>query len=53
MLHILDDFLVKELSERECLNKLDQFKAVCHQTGIPLAADKTDSQSTTLTFAGI
>ena len=53
MLRILADFLVMELTEGECPNKLDRFRVGCYQLGIALAADKTEGSSTILTFAGI
>lgn len=53
MLHILDDFLIIETSHGQCKEHLNNFIHLCSEVGIPLAAEKTEGPSTTLTFAGI
>ena len=53
MLHILDDFLFINQDHQSCQNDLNSFMQICHRLGVPLAGEKTEGPSTTLTFAGI
>ena len=42
MLHILDDFLIIEKTERNCKRQLQQFKMLCSElhVGVPLSPEK-------------
>ena len=53
-LHYLDDFLLlAPASSVACLSNLDIVKDVCLQLGIPLAIEKLEGPSQSLTFLGI
>lgn len=54
LLHYLDDFLTMgPPSSTTCAENLTTIKEVCLQLGIPLAVDKVEGPSTSLTFLGI
>ena len=54
ILHYLDDFLIlAPPSSDTCLNNLNTVKEVCSQLGIPLALEKLEGPSQSLTFLGI
>ena len=52
-LHMIDDFLFITESQQQCEGALDTFMALCHDIGIPLAADKTTAPSPQIVFLGI
>lgn len=53
-LHYIDDFLTAGLpTSSECGLNLTLLKATCDKLGIPLAAQKIEGPTTTLTFLGI
>ena len=52
MAHILDDFLVVDLSEKACADSLNSFTRMCTQIGIPISPEKTFLPSKKLTFLG-
>jgi hypothetical protein len=51
--HVLDDFAFCAATAQECQEMLDTFQALCRQLGIPLAAEKTEGPTQTITFLGI
>jgi len=54
ILHYLDDFLIMGLpASSKCLENLNIIKGVCVQLGIPLALEKLEGPSQSLTFLGI
>lgn len=54
IMHYLDDFLTfGHPSSAECQNNLDTIMHTCSSLGVPLAAEKIEGPSTTLTFLGI
>ena len=54
ILHYLDDFLIlAPPSSNTCLTNLNTVKEVCSQLGIPLALEKLEGPSQSLTFLGI
>ena len=54
IMHYLDDFLtLSNPGSQECQNNLDIIKHTCNSLGVPLAAEKVEGPSTTLTFLGI
>ena len=54
IMHYLDDFLtLGHPGSQECQNNLDIIKHTCNSLGVPLAAEKLEGPSTTLTFLGI
>ena len=54
VLHYLDDFLTLGFpSTTTCVENLTTIKEVCLQLGIPLALDKVEGLSKSLTFLGI
>ena len=54
ILHYLDDFLIlAPPSSDTCLNNLNTVKEVCSQLGIPLALEKLEGPSQSLTFLSI
>ena len=53
-LHYLDDFLTMgPASSTLCQKNLSMFQQVCDELGIPLATEKIEGPSTSLTFLGI
>ena len=53
-LHYLDDFLtIGPASSTLCQENLSTFQEVCRELGIPLAVEKVEGPSTSLTFLGI
>ena len=53
-LHYLDDFLTMGLASSTLYQEnLDTFQQVCEELGIPLATEKINGPSTSLTFLGI
>ena len=53
-MHYLDDFLLLGPSDSPtCQRNLDTFMQVCSELGIPLATEKLEGPSTSLTFLGI
>ena len=53
-MHYLDDFLMLGPSDSlTCQHNLDTFMQVCCELGIPLATQKLEGPSTSLTFLGI
>ena len=53
-LHYLDDFLlVGPPASNQCSKYLEEVKSTCTRLGIPLAIEKAEGPSTTLTFLGI
>ena len=54
LLHYLDDFLTigPPMSSR-CQQNLDTIKRVCTQLGVPLAVEKVEGPTTSLSFLGI
>jgi len=54
ILHYLDDFLtLAPPDSTTCQRNLDIIKSVCHYLGVPLAVEKVEGPSTSLTFLGI
>ena len=54
LMHYLDDFLTLGPSEYPtCLHNLETIKGVCHHLGVPLALEKVEAPSQSLTFLGI
>ena len=53
LIHLLDDFLLIQLTEDQCSLSLRLFLDLCDFLGIPLAPEKTFGPSTILTFAGV
>ena len=54
ILHYLDDFLIMgPPTSSKCLENLNIIKEVCLQLGIPLALEKLEGPSQSLTFLGI
>ena len=54
LLHYLDDFLTMgSASSTACQQNLITFQYICHELGIPLAIEKVEGPSTSLTFLGI
>ena len=56
VLHYLDDFLIMtppSSASHVCLDKLNTIMEVCSQLGIPLAMEKLEGPSQSLTFLGI
>ena len=54
VVHYLDDFLfVGSPGTDECQRALSITLATCEELGVPLAAEKTDGPSTSLSFLGI
>ena len=52
--HYLDDYLtLAPSSSINCQGNLDIIKAVCFHLGVPLATEKVEGPSTSLTFLGI
>lgn len=53
-LHYLDDFLLLGPPDSPvCAEALHIFQALCEELGVPIAEEKTEGPSTTLTFLGI
>ena len=53
-LHYLDDFLIMGPPDSQvCADALRTFLALCEELGVPVAEEKTEGPSTTLTFLGI
>ena len=53
-MHYLDDFLLVGPPDSSiCQHNLDIFTQVCKELGIPLATEKVEDPSTSLTFLGI
>ena len=53
-LHYLDDFLIMGPPDSQvCADALCTFLALCEELGVPVAEEKTEGPSTTLTFLGI
>ena len=53
-LHYLDDYLfLGAPTSQECAHNLQTALQVCHQLGVPVAAQKTEGPTTCLTFLGI
>jgi len=54
VLHYLDDFLTMGAPDApSCLHNLQVIKGVCQHLGIPLAVEKVEGPSNSLTFLGI
>jgi len=53
MLHILDDFLILDISHDACGAALQRFLHFCEDIGVPMAPEKTEGPSQVLQFAGI
>ena len=54
MIHYLDDFLmVGSPSSDTCQLNLDILKQLCDDLGVPLALEKVEGPSTTISFLGI
>ena len=54
IMHHLDDFLtLAPLDSLTCTRNLDTIKSVCLHLGVPLAVEKVEGPSTSLTFLGI
>ena len=53
MVHVLDDFLIIAPSQAESQHQLNKFLAFCEECGIPMAPEKTEGPSPSLTFLGI
>ena len=54
ILHYLDDFLVVgSPATPECQHSLNSIMAICTQLGVPLAMEKIEGPTTSLTFLGI
>ena len=54
LLHYLDDFLTSGAPySDECLQNLRIIQSVAHGLGIPLAEEKVEGSSTTLSFLGV
>ena len=54
LIHYLDDFLTMGPPDSPtCQKNLDTFVQLCRDLGVPLAAEKIESPSTSLTFLGI
>ena len=54
VMHYLDDFLMLgPPSSNQCHQNLDIFKQTCQKLGVPLAIEKVEGPSTSLTFLGI
>ena len=53
-IHYLDDFLTMGLASSSiCQHNLDIFMQTCYELGIPLAEEKLEGPSTSITFLGI
>ena len=54
VMHYLDDFLMLgPPSSNQCHQSLEAFKQTCQQLGVPLAMEKVEGPSASLTFLGI
>ena len=54
VIHYLDDFLlVGPPGSGQCANALERSLVICSRLGIPIAPEKVEGPSTTLTFLGI
>ena len=54
LIHYLDDYLiVSEPNTTSCQLHVDTFLRTCHSLGIPVAQEKLEGPSTTLTFFGL
>ena len=54
IVHYLDDFLVVDSpGTTECKDFLDVTQATCAELGVPLAVDKVEGPTTSLSFLGI
>ena len=49
----LDDFLFIGISRNQCNHRVRTFLAICEQINFPVALDKTEFATTSLTFLGI
>ena len=53
IIHYLDDFLLINSSEAECLDDMHKMSSMFSELGIPLADDKTVDLSQVVTYLGI
>ena len=53
LLHYLDDFFLCAKTYDECLEAMRVFQAICLELGVPLAPDKIEGPSQTITYLGI
>ena len=51
--HYLDDFLFVGSSRSSCSTLLNTFTTICEELGVPLAHEKTEGPSQTITFLGL
>ncbi|GAU91677.1 hypothetical protein RvY_03887 [Ramazzottius varieornatus] len=51
ILHYVDDFLI--IGRTECPHVVSEMRRLCHELGVPLATEKAEGPSTSLTFLGI
>ena len=53
VVHILDDFLFIEKTQKLCNESLNKFLDFCSEVGIPIAIEKTYQPNTVMDFVGI